>query len=253
MKHLRWWKHSERSSTEVDLDRYFAAFRDTNYPDAFEDIHAWLERTEQSRPVRSRPFRQKVIQTVNYVSVYRFRLAGASLLLAVLMVACTMPVEQTETLGYILSAKTDKAPGALAAIQALPWAEEWAWRTSERIDAVEISIVLPNAGEGAAQGWQRELETMAGVRAVQLEPLAATVEQPVYKAVLGALFFQKEKEEFSFLSEALKGICMHRVEDIVETQHKQEQVREMCEEWKVEKKGMKPPFLQEDYNDTSEQ
>ena len=191
-------KHVSRKpasyANDADLERHFAPLNEADYQDTFEGTRLWLERAGREQQVRHEPLSRR---TFRYARNHRVRLALASLLVAFTIAACTIPVEQEETLGYTLSGTFRPDSSAMAvmdSVRSLDGVTGVRWGTtreevgegSESQAAEWLTFVaeLPDFSEDEAEQQKQELEALNGIISVDVTPVEVKVRRRLYQAAL---------------------------------------------------------------------
>src|SRR6266511_6224759 len=92
-------KHENNSVPE----NYWSAVKNEDYGNTFPAVETWLNRVTDNKPKKERKF----VSMKNYFAVNKKRLAYAFIVLALVVVACNMPVTQHETVGHMLTWTAD--------------------------------------------------------------------------------------------------------------------------------------------------
>lgn len=194
MRHVLYRRKPESHINDADLDHHFAPLKEADYRDTFEATRVWLECAERRRQARQElPGRWGL----HYARHHRARLALAGFLIACTIAACTIPVEQEETLGYTLSGTfrpDDSAQTVMDGIRSLDWVMKVDWGMIRK-EAAEGSrpsppewltfvVLLPDVSEAEAKGRKQELEALAGVASVEALPLTVKVKRRLYQAAI---------------------------------------------------------------------
>lgn len=225
MKRLKWWWRPNTSSPDVDLRRYFTALKDEEYQDSIQPVQAWIRRAEQQRRIPS-SIQSKVTTMMNRMHPYRMRVAVASVLLAASFVACSIPVEQEETLGYMISGTVDETSakqGEFTIAQVLD-IEPGQVTYSERVYELasgdverqqHFTVALPQATEGQALSGHRKLESMGGFNGISVQPLQEHVKRSVFGAAMQSLHLANEGGfEVKYEQAIKKYLDAHNLSDV---------------------------------------
>ena len=210
MKQLRWWRKSQKPLDKADPGRYFTALRNQEPADSFSDVKDWINSLEMDNSPSKQHLNVPLSPMKIFLKTYKVRLIVTSLILAVTVISCTTPVEQEETIGFMISGKIEgkQALSAMNKISALDWLEPGQLdlgvvstkQIREKTDgALEAStdvaqeskehqfvIALPQSDEVEAEAHASDLEQIEGIHDVEVERLQITSEQPAYKVVLNA-------------------------------------------------------------------
>lgn len=216
MKRLRWWRKPRKPSDEVDPGRYFGALREHEPHDSFPAIQDWITKVSQDANASVRHDKLPLSPMKVFIHTYRMRLAISSFMLAITFISCTTPVEQEETIGYMVSGIIESAHAQAATHQLgnLEWIradqlelgvvafdqsmiEDEASKTEREIPLDHrFVIALPETGETQAHAWAEDLRGIVGIRKIHVAPLHMTAEVPVYKAVIKSIWEKNGNLEF---------------------------------------------------------
>ncbi|RMH69908.1 MAG: hypothetical protein D6675_10975 [Gemmatimonadetes bacterium] len=130
---------------------------------------------------------------ITYIKSHRLRFASLAVLMLMILVACTMPVEQEDIVGYVLSWTVNDTPEAAnRLVTHFDWMDESNLSVSHNINNGQHSTMyLMNAvGVSAQQAelWRQDLESLSQVSEVKMLPLQETVTRPMYAAALKSVF-----------------------------------------------------------------
>ncbi len=203
MKRFFWWQTRRRSAAEGtspdDLAARFAAYRaahDEAASDSFDAARHALLRANQDRPA------QHVVTSTTFMQTLttgrRMRLTAYTIMLALAVAACNMPVEQEASLGYLLSGTIEMtgAKESDKAFHELPWVNpaelglslvESQTADGEATSVMQFALPMPDVNEHEAYERLAILQDFGFTKEVTLTPLTATYEQPAYKAAARAL------------------------------------------------------------------
>lgn len=216
MKRLRWWRKPRKPSDEVDPGRYFGALRKHEPLDSFPAVQDWITTVSQDADASSQHDKLPLSPMKVFINTYSMRLAVTSFVLAITFVSCTTPVEQEETIGYMVSGIIEAAHAQAATHQLgnLEWIradqlelgvvafdkskiEDEASKTEREIPLDHrFVIALPETGETQAHAWAEDLRKIEGIQKIHVAPLHVTAEVPVYKAVIKSIWAQNGNMEF---------------------------------------------------------
>ena len=154
----------------------------------------WLERAGREQQGGHEPLPRR---TFRYARNHRARLAFASLLMALTIAACTISVEQEETLGYTLSGTFRPDSSAMAvmdSVRSLDGVIGVRWGTtredvsegseSQAEEKLTFVAELPDFSGDEAEQQRQELEALSGVVSVDVAPMEIKVRRRLYQAVL---------------------------------------------------------------------
>lgn len=217
MKPIKWWPRLGKPSNNIDLDRYFSTLKNVDYEDSFTDINNWLVRMNQSKDInyiKERTLKQRTHQMINYFGTHRVRFAVVIVALVVGFIACTMPIEQEKTIGYLLSGEIDKKnKEAMISINSFTWVDptklsvaihEHKGNLKTIEEKTKFAIVLPDAEREQAERWKRDLESLDGAKAISLKLIEESVKRPAYEAALGNIFKMEVKVSEGQIENSIK-------------------------------------------------
>jgi hypothetical protein len=178
-------KHENNSVPE----NYWSAVKNEGYGNTFPAVETWLNRVTDNKPKKERKF----ASMKNYFAVNKKRLAYAFIVLALVVVACNMPVTQHETVGHMLTWTADKKNSDAAShINNLGWLKNVQLNVTESNTGgkteVQYSAMLPDASTEQLHAYIRDLEKINGVSSVKLFPLNEDIKRPLYSAALFNFF-----------------------------------------------------------------
>jgi|GEM_PF-4723166 len=238
MKQLRWWRKPEKPLDKADLGRYFTALRNQEPADSFSDVKDWINSLEMDNSPSKQHLNVPLSPMKIFLKTHKVRLIVTSLILAVSVISCTTPVEQEETVGFMISGKIEskQALSAMHKISALDWLEpgqldlgvvstKQIKENAEGVSApsadVELErkehqfvIALPQADEDEAESHANDLEQIEGIHGVEIERLQITSEQPAYKVVLNAFRDSERMLELHSNREKINAAVEKYLEDL---------------------------------------
>ncbi len=233
-------RSSQPSAEDKVLSAHFDALRQVPADDSLPHVQAWLHRvgdvTVQPRRLQHRNSSVLERRALRYVA--------AGLLLAA---ACTLPVEQEQTLAYVLSGRIAQAPAeARRTLAALSWVNpsqltalgEVTIRRPDGTESVEayvesgeatingkrvitptskFAIVLPPADKEQVQAWSHAAASVPGMISVASEPVQESVKRPALQAALVSMEFEftprvSEEQTEARIQKHLEGLNMIGVE-----------------------------------------
>jgi hypothetical protein len=171
-----------------ELDRELEALRREAHGDSFPAVAAWLRRVEAARE-RARP-RPASSRWRFGATLPALRLAAALVGVLLIAVACTLPVRQTETLGWYATVRLpDSAEEAQRRVAALPWGRDALVMAAPGPDG-QTTLLLASLRRDPAEvrRWERDLAALPGAAGAESAPLRDAVVRPAYAAAGRALF-----------------------------------------------------------------
>jgi hypothetical protein len=175
------------SEQDRELDRELEALRREAHGDTFPAVAAWLRRVEaaRARAPRPAPARRRA-----GVALPPLRLAAALVGVLLIAVACTLPVRQTETLGWYASVSLPgDADEAQRSVAALPWGRDaLVFATPGPDGRTTLLLASPRGATAEVRRWERGLAALPGAADAESAPLRDAVVRPAYAAAGRALF-----------------------------------------------------------------
>jgi len=158
-----------------------------DYSHTIHEVESWISSVES----QSNSPEKRTEKWTAYVWSHRMRVMAAAATFLVGLWACTMPVEQNETMGYVLQWT---AEGSVA--QADDFVASYAWMQPELLGVSEsahpyfmtFNLIASGASVDEAEEWMRQISSDGRVRSVRLLPLEGTITRPVYAAAIRSLF-----------------------------------------------------------------
>lgn len=180
-----WTKGNEMNTEE----KYFKALISVDHSNQFNATAKWIREhninTQIIKPER------KFSVMKNYVLAHKMRLVFTVIILAALIGACSMPVTQHETVGYVMSWSMPKG-ASTDQMNALQWIKSGKLSVSENNDNGKeetiYTLVLPATSEQQIQSYQRDLENIRDITYVKVVPMNESVKRPMYAAALNSFF-----------------------------------------------------------------
>lgn len=177
----------------MKLKDYFDEIRAEDYTETFSSTERWLRNTAAQNLRNQLQKQRKGFDIMTYIKFHKLRVVYALLLIVVISIACNLPVEQTETLGYVLrwTVKGDTQTSR-ERLNQFDWLEYNTLTVSqeELSDGMVTTYrqVLTDMNKRRAKKCIKELETVKEVIGIQLYPLEETVTRPMYAAALNSVF-----------------------------------------------------------------
>ena len=190
MKHSKSLQNQKSENNAVP-DNYWSVIKNDDYGSTFPAINTWLE--EADHKLKSKKTERKFTTMKNYFAINKKRLAYAFIVLALLVVACNMPVTQHETVGHMLTWTVDKnSTDATEQINKLGWLKNVQLNVTENDKngktEMQYSAILPAASTEQLHAYMRDLEKIKDISSVKLLPLNEDIKRPLYSAALFKFF-----------------------------------------------------------------
>ena len=161
-----------------------------DYSNKFRGVSDWLNKKErQAELPKENWFSHQIALLRNFKTRQLAYICGALLLLA----SCSMPVEQTDTLGYVLSWSAEyEIVGSSIQFDDFSWLNGENMNINQQLDGQKViatyQMEFPGQNEHLMQSRKDKLEAMANVSLVTMLPIELTTERPLYKAAYNKLF-----------------------------------------------------------------
>ena len=180
-----WTKENEMNTEE----KYFKALKNVDHSNQFNETAKWIrEHNFNTKIITSE---RKLSAMKNYFLAHKMRLVYTVIVLAALIGACSMPVTQHETLGYVMSWSIPKG-ASTDQIDALQWVKNGKLTISENNDNGKeetiYTLVLPATSEQQIQSYKKDLERIQNITYVKAVPMNESVRRPMYAAALNTFF-----------------------------------------------------------------
>ena len=180
----------------MNLSEAFNTFKAHDHSASFDELGPWLDQQPQS------PKKMKTI----------YKIAASLTFLAVILVACTVPVAQEEEIGYMIKGITvesiDSGKMKLAQIPSINKAEvrftpvihELLVKDGKALppeEVTEVVLVLPEANYDAAVTKKQALEAAFSFKSIEILPIEETVERTMFETALNKTFDIKVDKQFT--------------------------------------------------------
>ena len=187
----------------MDFNKQLNNYKETDYSDSLPDTLAWLGKQDSNG-------------NKDGFSIYK--IAASLLILSLGVIACSLPVDQTEELGYtikgtsIMSVSTETKELSAFMNQIRQIREENPARINYSIldkdteharAQIEVVMILPEATLEEAKAEEARLSSLADFTSIEILPIEGSVKRPLYAAALDK--FEIVEEEVS-TEEVAKGI-----------------------------------------------
>ncbi len=183
-------KKSTQWGDAMNLKEELNQFKKHTHEQSFEDLGSWLDQNHK-KPRKMRP-------------IYKIAASFAALMLV--FVACSMPVQQQEELGYmivgIVEAEGAEITEILSKSRSIDMnqiilndviyeeeddSEEAKAKAGKSEAHKEIVLVLPEADLDEATQKRNELQSMFSFESINVFPMEEEVERPLYEVALHSL------------------------------------------------------------------
>lgn len=170
---------------------YFDQLRNEDHSSTFSATRQWLQ-TINNNSQTKKPERLYNIMK-NYLAKNKFKLAYSFVILLIVVAACNYPVTQQETVSDVITWSIDENnTDALKQIKNMDWFKSGSF--TENINEqdgkkiVSYRFIVPKEGHDKIREIKSQLESVSGVRDVNLVPINETVTRPVYSMLLNNMF-----------------------------------------------------------------
>lgn len=207
----RW---EDRVMNESDA---FKSLKNHDHSTSFDGLGPWLD--QQSK--RPKPMK----------NIYKF--AASLLITALVLVACTMPVQTEEEIGYMIRGLTEETPEMgksklaglsgidLAELQFIPVLHEKIHEDGSHSEALEMSevvLILPESNHNAAIQKAEAMQAVISFSQLDILPIEETVERTFFESTLKNTFDVKIDPDLSEAEIAAKiNVFLHENSSITET------------------------------------
>jgi hypothetical protein len=180
-----WTKENEMNAE----DKYFKALKSVDHGNQFDETAKWIrEHNFNTKIITSE---RKLSAMKNYFLAHKMRLVYTVIVLAALIGACSMPVTQHETLGYVMSWSVPKGTSS-DQIDQLQWVKNGQLTVYDNSNSGVINrtynLVLPPGSEQQINSYRKDLERFNDITFLKIVPLNENVKRPVYAVALNSVF-----------------------------------------------------------------
>ena len=195
MKYSISYQNSNQENEKVN--EYLNLIKSDDYCESYPAVANYL----QNKILNTKTKEKRNTFMEKFILSRKLKLALVVILLAVIGIACSMPVVQDDTLGYIVKWSAKKSnTEAIDKINKLSWinknqvsvlSDEIIATNKDNISKDELlnySIVLQNTKEDVAKSYKSDLEKISGVTNVQITPLTEKVKRSLLSSALNKIF-----------------------------------------------------------------
>lgn len=180
--------HGNKSDNKIP-ERFWSAVKNEDYWESYPKVEAWLREISLKK---SNKQERKFSTMRNYIMAHKMRLVYSVIALFVIIGACTMPVTQHETIGYMLSWTVPQSSDVAQKINELSWIDKSKLNVNENTNngetVVQYKLLLPNTTRDQVQVYMKDLENIKEITTINLKPLNEDVKRPLYSAALYNFF-----------------------------------------------------------------
>ena len=200
----------------MNLKKSFNSIQKHDHSASFDGLGPWLDQ-QSKRPKPMKNF---------------YKVAASLVATALILVACTVPVQQEEEIGYMIKGLTTDSPidgkSKISGLSELSLEEvqfhqvihltEYADEdVSERQNLTEVVMLLPEANITAAEEKVAALESVLSFTNIDILPIEDTVERTIFESAMHKTFDVKINPELSEAKVAERiNIFLHENSSITE-------------------------------------
>jgi hypothetical protein len=181
-----------------NTDKYWQEFKNTSTEDTFERMSSWLTYTRlKIQPKTKNMIGGKIFQIISMNKVKVAAVLGLVLLVSL----GNYPVTKNKTVGYVVkfTAPVDKVIEVNEQLEKLDWVDKSSITLQEKDSAgyksYEYKILLKDSVEKDIALKKSDIENIKAFSTVQVMPIAAAMEVPMYSVALGNIFNIDESEK----------------------------------------------------------
>jgi len=187
MRLLNLLTNTNRWDSVMDVSNAFDSFRKHDHSASFDSLGPWLDQNQKT------PKRMKNI----------YKIAASLVATALILVACTVPVEQEEEIGYMIKgiAKTEVStlkqklvdiPGiSNSELSITPIIHEQEETGATMVtELTEVIMILPEADYDAALQKKAALNGAFQFDSIEILPIEDKIERPLYEVALNTFDFK---------------------------------------------------------------
>jgi hypothetical protein len=186
----------------MNLSGAFKKLTNTKHEASFENLGDWLN-NNTSKPKKMKTF---------------YKIAASFLFTAFVLIACSIPVQNEEAIGYMIKGVTTNSESEL--VENMKKAKGtfgnqivMSFKVTEEIGQEptnygEVILLLPNADEAEARSKMDKLSATFNFVTIDLLPIEETVKKPLYEAALS-------KININFDSDLSDEIILERFNEVL--------------------------------------
>jgi len=191
-------RKSNQEKMEDNLEKYWAEYKEKGKEDTFERMSSWLTYTRMKiQPKKKSTISGKIIHIVSTNKVKVAAVLGLLLLVSL----GNYPVSKSKTVGYVVkfTAPVDKVEEINDHLGKLNWVDKSSITVLEKDSSghklYEYKILLKDSVEQDIAAKKNDIENINASTSVQVLPIAAAMEVPMYTVALGNIFQIDENEK----------------------------------------------------------
>ena len=197
MKQFKWQKKStsKNNGNEPDIDMYWSQLKQNTYSNKLNSLKNWLNKQDQPQSHRSTANQNigRYQNMLNLVKIKRLSLVYSLVASVLLIVACNVPMEYTETVGHVLNwTVSGDADHAQDIAREMDWLYGKDVGYEVKIEngnvSTTISVVLPAEEEHVFNEIISSIESHPDLVRYNLAAVDETSSLPAYKMALRNIF-----------------------------------------------------------------
>lgn len=174
----------------IHMDKYWLSLKNQNHNNSFGRVKSWLYDVENQKSSIKKE--RKTNKMKNFIIANKYKFATV-ILAALLIYACNLPVTQEKTVGHVLSWTVNGNDMEVTSkIENLNWIDKKQLKkeitVKDDLNAITYNLILPNSTEEQIIAYKKDLESINGIKSINVLPLQESVTRPVYSEVLHSVF-----------------------------------------------------------------
>lgn len=173
------------------MEEHIKKLKEKKYNESFERTSIWLF-DSQNKLLKSKNKRRFIIMK-EYFLKHKIQFA-VTILLAILIAACNMPVTQNDTVGYVLSwtAPNSSSAAVTESLSKLNWYKNsnvtMDVKNYNGTEITEYKLIVQSSDDKTVLSYKNDLEKIKELSSLKIVPLNESVSRPVYSAALHSFF-----------------------------------------------------------------
>jgi hypothetical protein len=173
------------------MKEHIKNLKDNKYDESFNRTSTWL--IDSQNKLLKRKNHRRFTKMKEYFLKHKIQFA-VTILLAILIAACNMPVTQNDTVGYVLSwtAPTSSSTAVTDGLNKLNWYKNSTVtmdiKNNNGLETVEYKLVVQSSDDKTVMSYKNDLEKINELTSIKIIPLNESVSRPVYSAALHSFF-----------------------------------------------------------------
>lgn len=198
MKQSDLFRKSNQEIMSDNTDKYWQEFKNRRAEDTFERMSSWLTYTRMKiQPKSKNKTGGKILQIISMNKVKVAAVLGLLLLVSL----GNYPVTKNKTVGYVVkfTAPVDKVIEVNEQLERMNWVDKSSITVQEKDSAghklYEYRILLKDSLEKDIALKKSDIESIKAFSTVQVMPIAAAMEVPMYSVALDNIFDIDESDK----------------------------------------------------------